>query len=122
MLLYYLLALRLLKRRPTIFQYRLDVILLFDANGVSPLSPHSEISSTCEDTWALVDTNESVPTPAPMLARATSPYFLIVASSPPSSRLDAVQHYRPPTASWFMQPFTLVELIQVSVSLANISS
>ncbi|KAF5384162.1 hypothetical protein D9615_003367 [Tricholomella constricta] len=112
MLLYYVLALRLLNRQPTIFQYRPDVLLLFDTNGVSLLSPHSDPMAASEDTWALVDCNESVSTPAPTLLRGSSPYFLIVSSSPRSSRWSAVQRFRAPSGFFFMEPFTLKELIQ----------
>ena len=123
MLLYYLLALRLLNQEPTIFQYRPDILLVFDANGVSTLLPESAVIRPAgEDIWALVDCNQSVSKPASTLVKHASPAFLVVASSPRSVRWDDVLHYRPPTRLWFMQPFTLVELIQVSVLLTGINS
>jgi hypothetical protein len=121
MMLYYLLASRLLQQQPTIFQYRRDILLLFDGDGVSTLLPEDAvIRPAAEDIWALVDCNQSVSAPASALLNGSSPAFLVVASSPRSFRWADVLHYRVPTPTWFMKPFTLVELIQASVLFASI--
>jgi len=111
--LYYLLAIRLLKQQPTIFQYEDTSVVLFNKNGVSRLSPRSSLVQTPRSKmWALVDSNKSVGTPAAMFIRDRSPFFIVIASSPRSTRWEAVEHYRPPIKLWFMEPFTLTELIQ----------
>jgi hypothetical protein len=70
-------------------------------------------------TWALVDINFHVETPAEALGE---PFFLVMASSPRASRLRKLQKYRRPATYWLMKPFTLAELIQASVFLTSISS
>jgi hypothetical protein len=123
-LLYYILVRRLLEQKRTILQNDPDVLFLFDANGVTELKPHAYADPGSEvhrDTWALVDCNQHVQTPAPMLARDASPFFLVIASSPRASRWKGVHKHRGPINLWFMKPFTLAELIQASVSLGSIS-
>ncbi|KIM43170.1 hypothetical protein M413DRAFT_397524 [Hebeloma cylindrosporum] len=117
-LLYYLLAIRLYRRQPTIFQFLPDKIFLFHANGVSVSDDFQAFYSEgrSEDIWALVDCNSEVKRPAPALCDCISPFFLIMASSPRASNWDDVIHYMPPIDFWFLEPFTLVELIQASVS------
>lgn len=77
-----------------------------------------------QNTWALVtvDINAETNKPAVMLSRDTSPFFLVMTSSPRTSRLRALRKYREPAIYWLMKPFTLAELIQASVFLASISS
>jgi hypothetical protein len=124
-LLYYILVNRLLERKPTIFQKEPDVLFLFDDNGVRELNPSMDVDPSLgihRNTWALVDCNRRVHEPAALLARDTSPYFLVIASSPRASRWEGVEKDRGRIALWFMKPFTLAELIQASVFLASISS
>jgi len=64
------------------------------------------------DTWALVDANQDVQTPAPMLSRDTSPFFLVIATSPQVSRWEGLDKNKEQIGLWFMKPFTLAELIQ----------
>jgi hypothetical protein len=111
--LYYLLALRLLKQQPTVFQYEDASVVLFNKNGASRLSPKISLAQIPPSKmWALVDSNQSVQIPADMFLRDGSPFFIVMASSPRSTRWDAVQHYKPRMKLWFMKPFTLAELIQ----------
>ena len=113
MFLYFILARRLLERKPTILQYREDVVHLFDGSGVStlPLS-YENFPHNSRSTWALVDSNQFVPEPAKVLSRVSCRYFLILASSPRLIRWDDVQRFRGPVNHLYMQPFTLEELIQ----------
>ena len=117
-LLYFILVKRLLKQKPTIFQNDLDAVYLFNKDGIHVLKPSSYIhpdNESNQETWAPVDANESISQPARMLSRDTSPFFLVIGSSPKASRWQNVLKYRPPTVFWFMKLFTLAELIEALV-------
>jgi len=123
-LLYYILVRRLLEQKPTILQNDSQDLYFFHSNGVDVLSPFLHVvpnSELYQNTWALVDINVNVQAPAQMLSKDTSPFFLVIASSPRPSRLRELQKYKSPSVFWFMKPFTLAELIQVSVFLTSIS-
>jgi hypothetical protein len=108
--LYYLLVCRLLEQQPTAFQYNSEFIVLFDQDGVSFWHRNSKLPSTYSSKiWALVDSNQDVITPAPTLRRKS--VFLVIAASPRSARWTDVGKISP-YALWFMNPFTLTELIQ----------
>lgn len=64
------------------------------------------------NTWALVDINIHVNTPAEMLGGENSSFFLILVSSPRMTQLQRLQKYGQLGASWVMKPFTLSKLIQ----------
>jgi len=116
--LYYILVRRLLEQKQTILQIDSDHLFFFNANGVNVLPPSFLMDPELEiyqNTWALVDINREIQTPAVMLCRDTSPFFVVMASSPRPSRLRGLQKYRGPDAYWLMKSFTLAELIQASV-------
>ncbi|KAF8343676.1 hypothetical protein F5887DRAFT_971604 [Amanita rubescens] len=100
--LFYLLARRLLARKPTIFQRDARSIYFFSATGVRRLFEFSE-------TWALLDAKQ-VDKTAPIFLIDRSDLFLVIASSPRPSHWQ--EHYRPPFKIWLMEPFGLEELIQ----------
>jgi len=83
MFLYYILAFRLHNKQPTFFQFRKDFIILFN------------------------DSVASVPE-----IFIESAYFVVIATPPHPRRWKSIQHYRPDIKMWFMEPFTLEELIQ----------
>ena len=107
-----------------ILQTSSHVLFSFNANGVQVLHPSSfvvPVSAAYQNTWALVDINLDVQTPAEM-RRDNSPFFLVIACSPRASRWQGVLRDRGLVTFWLMRPFTLAELIQASVFLASISS
>jgi len=117
-LLYYILVKRLLEQQPTILQISPQYLFIFSASGVKSIAPSKFAHPKSEEyqrAWALVDINPDVQKPAEMLRRASSPFFLVMASSPRASRWQEVQRYRGPVAFWLMNPFSLAELIQASV-------
>jgi len=123
-LLHYILAKRLLEKKPTILQNSSHYLIFFHAGGVriqNPLTTVGSDDTEYQNTWALVDINPIVERPADMLG-PESPFFVVMASSPRAFRLRNLQKHRRPTAYWLMKPFTLAELIQASVVLASISS
>jgi len=102
-----------------------DHLFFFNANGVEVLPPSFIVDPELEifqNTWALVDINTEIKKPAAMLCRDTSPFFLVMTSSPRTSQLRALRKYREPAVCWLMKPFNLSELIQASVFLASLSS
>ena len=122
-LLYYILVKRLLEKKPTVFQYKPNVVFIFNDKGLHARRPSSHCEpdlSGYQDTWALVDTNENITQPADFIL--SSKFFLVMTSSPTPSRWYNVQMYRAPVTLWFMKPFSLVELLQASVFLASNSS
>jgi len=122
-LLYYILVKRLLDRKPTILQSDSDRLYFFHSEGVEVLLPSSSsLLPDSQNTWALVDINMNVQAPAAMLGYQSSPFFLVMSSSPRPTRLRELKKYRRPGTYWFMKPFTLVELIQASVFFPSISS
>ena len=101
---------RLLEEKPTILQNNTQYLIFFHTNGVTLLNPCRSVDPESEEyqkTWALVDINLHVKTPAEMLG---CPFFLVMASSPWASRLRKLQKYRRPAAYWLMKSFTLAEL------------
>lgn len=79
--LFYLLALRLLARQPTIFQRDANTIYLFFENGVRRLSRNDlDPSVNLSDTWALLDAKQEEKT-APIFLLDRSSLFLVIASS-----------------------------------------
>jgi len=122
-LLYYILVKRLLEKKPTVLQYKPNVVFIFNDEGLHarPASSFCERNlSGYQDAWALVDMNEDIEKPADFIR--SSNFFLLMASSPTPSRWYNVQMYRAPVTLWFMKPFNLVELLQASVFLASNSS
>jgi hypothetical protein len=124
--LYYILVKRLLEQQPTILQISPEYLFIFSSSGFNAITLSKFAHPKPEEyqrAWALVDINSDVEKPAEMLRRTSSPFFLIMSSPPRASRLEEVQRYRAPVAFWFMNPFSLAELIQASVYfLARISS
>jgi hypothetical protein len=116
MFLYYLLALRLRNKQPTFFQFTKDVVILFDDHGVTLLPPGYANTSAPKGSWALIDSNADVQTVPPIFTGQRCPYFVVVAAPLCSKRWWSLQHYRPRIRVWYMEPFTLEELIQASVS------
>jgi hypothetical protein len=101
------------KQQPTIFQYHPEFIVVFDQSGASRLSLADLLpKDPASNIWALVDTSASVQKPAPMLVQDGSPYFIVIALSPRAARWADMEHYMSPLKLWFMEPFTLAELIQ----------
>ncbi|KAM6490570.1 hypothetical protein JOM56_013913 [Amanita muscaria] len=99
--LFYLLARRLLARKPTIFQRDAKSIYFFSATGVRRLSRDTVARSVeLSETWALLDAKQE---------DKIAPIFLIDRSG---LFLGDVEHYRPPVKIWLMEPFGLEELIQ----------
>ena len=124
-MLYYILVRRLLERKPTILQRRSHYLYFFHSEGVEVLSPYLDVHRQLEkyrNTWALVDINVYVQAPAEILGDENSPFFLVIASFPRPARLRELKKHGKPGAYWFMNPFTLVELLQASVFLTSISS
>ena len=122
-LLYYILVKRLLEKKPTVLQYKPNVVFIFNDKGLHarPASSYYEPDlSGYQGTWALVDMNEKITQPADFIQ--SSKFFLVMASSPTPSRWYNVQMYKAPVTLWFMKPFSLVELLQASVFLASNSS
>ena len=115
-LLYSILVKRLLDKKPTILQNSTQYLIFFRTNGVTFIPPRRSADPELEEyrkTWALVDINFHVETPAEALGE---PFFLVMASSPRALGLRKLQKY------WVMKPFTLAELIRTSVFLTSISS
>jgi hypothetical protein len=116
---YYLLCLRLSTKQPTIFQSAADYVLLFDEEGVRRISTkaafHDVVHLLAPKTWALVDANKGVESPAELLAGEASTCFVVVASSPRPSRWVGLEKYKAPMQMYFMEPYTLSELFQASV-------
>ena len=118
---YYILVKRLLEKKPTVLQNHSDVVFLFNANGCQELKVSTLVNfdqNVHQDTWALVDINQRVGKPAEFID--SSPFFLVMVSSPKASLWYPVMRYRGPVAFWLMKPFSLAELIQASVFLASI--
>jgi len=122
MFLYYLLVLRLRKKQPTYFQYSPDFVVLFDKRGVSVVSPFLGDRNAPDDAWALIDSNTKVKTVPWIFERSDSPNFVVLAASPRSERWKSLRHNRSNTRLWIMEPFTLEELLQVSVIFSQLSS
>lgn len=121
-MLYYILVKRLLKQQPTILQNDPGHLFLFNAKGVKAVSSSNRVfpgSSEYENMWALVDIDPDIQKPARMVCHETSPFFLVMASSPRPSRLRELQKHGQPGAYWLMKPFTLEELIQALVLLTQ---
>ncbi|KAI0296171.1 hypothetical protein BC826DRAFT_245379 [Russula brevipes] len=114
MFLYYLLALRLHNKQPTFFQYTPDFVILFNSLGVTLLPPNvSADTSAPKGSWALVDSNTEVKSVPRIFTGSKCPYFVVVAAFPHRERWQSLRHNRPNTRVWYMEPFTLEELIQV---------
>ncbi len=128
-LLYYILVKRLFEEKRTILQISPQYFLFFNADGVEVLFTSSLEGLFLDpqfekyrNTWALIDISVHLESPAEVLSKDNSPFFLVVASSPRPSRLRELNKYARPSTYWFMKPFTLAELIQASVFLSSISS
>ena len=66
-LLYYILVKRLLEKKPTVLQYKPDVVFIFNDKGLHARRASSYYEpelSGYQDTWALVDMNEKIKQPA----------------------------------------------------------
>lgn len=113
MLLYYVLAHRLLNKQPTFFQFRKDFVILFGDSGVGLLSPVFSVPKAPADSWVLIDSNTSVESVPQIFI--DSAYFVVMAAPPHPRRWKSLQRYRPDINMWFMEPFTLEELIQALV-------
>ncbi|KAI0296173.1 hypothetical protein BC826DRAFT_245614 [Russula brevipes] len=113
MFLCYLLALRLRNKQATFFQYTPDVVILFDSLGVTLLPPNDEADTSApKGSWALIDSNTEVKSVPPIFTGTQCPYFVVVAASPRRERWRSLRHNRPDIKVWYMEPFTLEELIQ----------
>jgi hypothetical protein len=124
-LLYYILVRRLFEQKPTILQNHRDHLYVFNANGVKAMSASMVVhpqSPEYQNTWALVDITPRVQEPGSMIGNEINPFFLVLASSPRSSRLQGLEKSGQPSNYWIMKPFSLAELIQASVFLTKISS
>ncbi|KAI0298300.1 hypothetical protein BC826DRAFT_122476 [Russula brevipes] len=110
MFLYYILAFRLRNKQPTFFQFRKDFIILFNDSGVELLSPNFSVPNAPAESWVLIDLNTSVESVPEIFIE--SAYFVVIAAPPHPRRWKSIQHYRPDIKMWFMEPFTLEELIQ----------
>ena len=117
--LFYVLVHRLLAQQPTIFQFDPHSIYLFFQGGVR-LLPHHRLHPIVDvkHTWALLDTKRRNEIAA-MFLREPDPVFLVIASSPQPSHWADAEHYMPPIRKWFMEPFSLQELIQALVFQSN---
>jgi len=114
-LLYYILVQRLLKQKATILQNEPEHLFLFNAEGVEVLQSSSKVypgSEEYKNMWALVNIDPDIQKPARMIRDETSPFFVVMASSPRPSRLRGLQKYLQPGVYWLMKPFSLAELIQ----------
>jgi hypothetical protein len=120
MFLYYILVLRLRKKQPTFFQYSLDFLLLFDNRGVRVVSPVIGDSDAPNEAWALIDSNTKVNDVPWIFEKSDCPNFVVVAASPRSERWKALLHNRSNTKLWIMEPFTLEELLQMSVIFSQL--
>ncbi|KAK2460078.1 hypothetical protein APHAL10511_007912 [Amanita phalloides] len=108
----FLLARRILDRKPTIFQRDVKSIYFFSDTGARRLSRDTVNPSVdSSETWALLDAKQEDKT-APIFLIDLSNLFLVIASLPRPSRWRDVEHYRHPVKMWLMEPFALEELIQ----------
>lgn len=81
-LLYSILVKRLLDKKPTILQNSTQYLIFFRTNEVTFPHPRRSVDPELEEyrkTWALIDINFHVETPAEALGE---PLFLVMASSP----------------------------------------
>ena len=115
---------RLALKLPTILQITASSVLLFHEAGVSEIMHHSDHSTFYEmrfppkqnlsRLWALVDTNENLPQPAPIFKRA-SPFYVINAVSPRSGNLQWTKKIGQKT--FYMEPWSICEVLQAYADL-----
>ncbi|KAM6495199.1 hypothetical protein JOM56_009822 [Amanita muscaria] len=111
--LYVLLVLRLHARLPTIFQSEKTHVYYFDDKGVFDMTP--EFITTHfrfkfdQSTWCLIDSNPNLST-VPVFIQNLG-LFIVQAASPRPHRFEWTKKAVAPVTRYFMEPWTLSELL-----------
>ncbi|KAI0038280.1 hypothetical protein FA95DRAFT_1613506 [Auriscalpium vulgare] len=107
--LYFLLCLRLLAGRPTLFQHTADCVFRYRSTGVTQInfSDHPSLYNLPDGTWILVDSNRQVKDVHKCLMESKG--FIVQASLPRVERMK--WRSKGCVSTFIMRPWSLAELI-----------
>lgn len=115
--LYYFLVMRVALGLSTFFQTEQECVWLFHKGGVVAIPPSQpwkdvkEVNYEDGATWALVDSNQHLDYPGPILWRLNAPIFIVQASSPFERHWRWAKDHGL-TAEFYVKPFSLQEMLQ----------
>lgn len=116
--LYYFLARRVALGLATFFQTEPDIVWFFHEEGVSLIDPGmywrdvDGVDGCSNTTWALVDSNRSMNSPASVLCRRNAPFFIVEAASPRKGRWDWTKDRGYSMVMFYTKVFSLQEMLQ----------